>query len=506
MSDPTRINHTVDELRNSAFRERSNGNFLYAADLFRQAARLSPDPALALNSQMRRAYCLSAAGQRADAMAIAERVVQRARAEGIHGELIDALAMLVDDTYDQGRMAATVSMLAEATWLLEQLPDHDAPFLVVHNLADSYARCGFHAAAIELFQRAIRLATNEADRQFAAANLTASYHLAGLVERDPAVREQHFRAGLGAAATVLVDDAEREAHVLARAHRSAMLAHVGSYAEAMRDADTARALALMFGMHEEELIALCAQALSRWYGQHDRTALALVDEGQAMADQQAHGPANAILAELRHHILWDTARHDEAREAMQQRIDELEAEVAQALAARWAHVRESIDSRRVELLHESDPLTGLGNAAYLTSLLGEQLGSGSPVCIAVLDIDGFRTLNDRFGYAAGDRVLQELARLLERVSRRGDMVVRLGSDEFAIVLRDASVHDARHVLERVRQQVSVRQWDSIDDHAVTISIGLTVGADVDDSARLLGVAREALFDAKRDGGNRIAHR
>jgi diguanylate cyclase len=506
VTDVERAHETVRQLRAAAFEQRSNGNFTYAADLFRQAARLSPDQALALNSQMRRAHCLVAAGQRSDAVAIAERVVQLARTQGSHGELIDALGLLVDDMHDRGRLAPMVALLAEATWLLEQLPDEDTTFLMVHNLADTYARCGFHTAAIDLFQRAIRVAESDEDRQFAAANLTASYHFAGLAETDPTAARAMFHAGLAAAATVLTDDAEREAQVLAQSHRAAMLAHIGSYAEAQRDADTARALALMFGMHEEELVAMCGQAVARWRGSRDRSALALVDDGLVRAADLAHQPALTILSSLRHDILWATARHDEARDAMLQRITELERQLANQAAARWAHVRESIDSRRVEMLHESDPLTGLGNAAYLTNLLNEQLGSSAPVCIAVVDIDGFRTLNDQFGYAVGDRILQDLARLLERVSRRGDMVVRLGGDEFAIVLRDTSVGDARHVLERVRQQVAARQWSGVDEQQVTISIGLTVGADVDESARLLAVARDALLDAKRAGGDRIAHR
>lgn len=506
MTDAARTPETVQQLRSAAFDERSNGNYLYAADLFRQAARLTDDPASALNSQMRRAHCLVAAGSRADAVAIAQRVVQRARAHGAHAELVDALALMADDLQDQGRVASTVPLLAEATWLIEQMPDTEATHLVVHNMADTYARCGFHRPAIQMFQRAIRLAPTEVDRQFAAANLTASYHLAALAERDDAARAELLEAGLATAASVIGSDVELEAGVVARSHRAAMLAHSGHYTDALREADSARAAALVWSMQEEELIAMCAQALARWRGAADRTVLGLVDEASGLALQLNHLPMQAVLADLRNQILWDTARYDEARAAMLGRIAELEAALAQHMAARWAHVRESIDNRRIELLTETDPLTGLGNAAYLTNLLGQELGTGSPVCIAVLDIDGFRDLNDAHGYAQGDRILQELAKLLERVSRRGDMVVRLGGDEFAMVLRDTSVGDARQTLERVRQQVSTRHWESLGAERMTLSIGLTVGSDIGDTTRLLAIAREALHDAKRDGGNTIAHR
>jgi diguanylate cyclase (GGDEF)-like protein len=506
VTDAARTPETVNQLRSAAFDQRSNGNYLYAADLFRQAARLTDEPASALNSQMRRAHCLVAAGSRADAVAIAERVAQRARAHGAHAELVDALALLADDLQDQGRVASTVPLLAEATWLIEQMPDNAATYLVVHNMADTYARCGFHAPAIQMFQRAIRLAPTEVDRQFAAANLTASYHLAALAERDLTAQAELFESGLATAGSVIGSDVELEAGVVARSHRAAMLAHSGHTTDALREADSARAAALVWSMREEELVAMCAQAIARWRGCADRTVLTLVDEAATLARTLNHMPMQGVLADLRHEILWDTANYGEARRAMLTRIADLEQALDQHIAARWSHVRESIDNRRIELLTETDPLTGLGNAAYLTNLLGQELGAGAPVCIAVLDIDGFRDLNDAHGYATGDRVLQELAKLLERVSRRGDMVVRLGGDEFAMVLRDTSVGDARHTLERVRQQVATRQWESLGTDRMTLSIGLTVGSDVGDSARLLTLAREALHEVKREGGNAIAHR
>jgi diguanylate cyclase (GGDEF)-like protein len=225
-----------------------------------------------------------------------------------------------------------------------------------------------------------------------------------------------------------------------------------------------------------------------------------------MADETANTPLAGVFADLRAEILWSTSRHDEARDVMVAHIADLRSSVRRHMAARWAHVRQAIDARRSELLHETDPLTGLGNETFLHGFLDQELGKGSPVCIAVIDLDQFRDLNDTHGYPEGDRVLQEVARVLERVSRRGDTVVRLGGDEFAMVLRDISVGDARHVLERVRQLIAARRWEGLPDIELTVSIGLTVGADVEEAAALLAVAREALLDAKSSGRNRIAHR
>jgi diguanylate cyclase (GGDEF)-like protein len=342
---------------------------------------------------------------------------------------------------------------------------------------------------------------------FAAANLTASYHIAGISEFDVDERRRLFEDGLVVAASVLDrESSELEAEVLCRAHRSAMLAHTGRYDEALRDADTARAMAAVHAMRDEELVAMSAQCIARWRGQRDRAVLQLVVDGQRIAEETASAAQSGVFADLRAEILWSTARHDEARDVMVAHIADLRGSVRRHMAARWAHVRQAIDARRSELLHETDPLTGLGNETFLHGYLDQELGKGSPVCIAVIDLDQFRELNDAHGYPEGDRVLQEVARVLERVSRRGDTVVRLGGDEFAMVLRDISVGDARHVLERVRQLIAARRWDGLPDIELTVSIGLTVGADVEDAAILLGVARDALQDAKRDGRNRIAHR
>lgn len=102
----------------------------------------------------------------------------------------------------------------------------------------------------------------------------------------------------------------------------------------------------------------------------------------------------------------------------------------------------------MEALSESDPLTGLPNRRHLAHLLPEVLEEHAPVCVGVIDLDGFKRVNDEFGYLEGDSVLQEVAGVLERVCRRGGSVIRLGGDEFLMVLRETSPGDARSVFSR----------------------------------------------------------
>ena len=129
------------------------------------------------------------------------------------------------------------------------------------------------------------------------------------------------------------------------------------------------------------------------------------------------------------------------------------------------------------------------------------------VCVAVLDLDGFKQVNDVFTYAHGDTVLQELAGILQRICRRGDAVVRLGGDEFVLVLRETSPGDARTILERVRKEIALNVWDGLPaNRRLTASIGVSVGSGVSDAARVLSAANEALQTAKRAGRDRIVFR
>ena len=152
-------------------------------------------------------------------------------------------------------------------------------------------------------------------------------------------------------------------------------------------------------------------------------------------------------------------------------------------------------------------LTGLPNRQFLGRWLPEVLADDSPVCIGALNIDEFRDVNERFGFEAGDGVLQEVAEVLERVCRRGDSVVRTNGDEFVMVLRDASPGDARIVFERVRQLIAARSWSSLpSDVHLSASVGVTVGSGAMNSNKLLATANDALRQAKLAGRDRISFR
>ncbi|HZU13530.1 MAG TPA: sensor domain-containing diguanylate cyclase [Chloroflexota bacterium] len=149
-----------------------------------------------------------------------------------------------------------------------------------------------------------------------------------------------------------------------------------------------------------------------------------------------------------------------------------------------------------------DPLTGLPNRTQYLSVLESALKrygrDGTPHAVALIDLDGFKGVNDTYGHKAGDLLLQEVAGRLSRTLRDSDTVARLGGDEFALVLPRADRDGARLVADRLHAAMA-RPID-LDDVQVQVEMSLgiaLVGTDGVDSATLLHHADLAMYSAKR---------
>lgn len=156
-----------------------------------------------------------------------------------------------------------------------------------------------------------------------------------------------------------------------------------------------------------------------------------------------------------------------------------------------------------------DGLTGLYNRAFGLQRLQETLSMAarypSVTSILVLDVDHFKAVNDRHGHAAGDRVLAGLAGTLRNVCRDTDIPVRLGGEEFVVLLPRTDEAAAGIVAERLRRAVAA--WRGEHDGAelsISISVGVASAESGDrDGLRLLERADDALYIAKREGRNRV---
>ncbi|MCU1370887.1 MAG: hypothetical protein JWO77_2081 [Ilumatobacteraceae bacterium] len=167
-------------------------------------------------------------------------------------------------------------------------------------------------------------------------------------------------------------------------------------------------------------------------------------------------------------------------------------------------VERDIDERRLAHQATHDPLTGVGNRAALldrlTLALARARRSGRNVAVLFCDLDGFKSVNDRFGHDRGDRLLVEVAERIGRAVRPSDTVCRTGGDEFVIVCEDLTDADQAHTIAaRVRSVVEGSAVDVGERHLhVTVSVGVAL-ADLpaDDPDRLLRTADLAMYAHKQ---------
>jgi diguanylate cyclase (GGDEF)-like protein len=152
-------------------------------------------------------------------------------------------------------------------------------------------------------------------------------------------------------------------------------------------------------------------------------------------------------------------------------------------------------------------LTGLPNRRAFQSLVASRqqaVRDGGSDCIALLDIDFFKRVNDSWGHDAGDEVLRGFAIVARRELRQKDLVARLGGEEFAILFPDTSLVQAMQICERLRTAVGRRRTSALlPNLRVTVSGGVaTLGPGGLECA--LKVADEALYTAKRSGRDQLA--
>jgi diguanylate cyclase (GGDEF)-like protein/putative nucleotidyltransferase with HDIG domain len=151
-------------------------------------------------------------------------------------------------------------------------------------------------------------------------------------------------------------------------------------------------------------------------------------------------------------------------------------------------------------LAEHDPLTGLRNRRTFEPGLAAALAR-TPVSLLIADLDRFKHVNDILGHSEGDAVLRRFADVLRRFGRSGDLPVRLGGEEFALVLPAPDEHAAVSVAERLRAATAAEF--SGFEVPVTVSIGIACGAPGGSAGTLVRDANRALFAAKRLGRDRV---
>jgi diguanylate cyclase (GGDEF)-like protein len=157
-----------------------------------------------------------------------------------------------------------------------------------------------------------------------------------------------------------------------------------------------------------------------------------------------------------------------------------------------------------------DPLTGLFNRRFLEETLPREIKRAqrkrSTLCVLMLDIDNFKTFNDRYGHAAGDNVLREFSGVLLDNIRNTDIASRYGGEEFMVVLPDAPVADARNKAQQILEKTKALRvtFNGTGLGPISASIGLAACPDHCDNAQALVRAADlALYAAKQGGRDRV---
>jgi diguanylate cyclase (GGDEF)-like protein len=161
---------------------------------------------------------------------------------------------------------------------------------------------------------------------------------------------------------------------------------------------------------------------------------------------------------------------------------------------------------RLHELSTLDELTGLANRRELIRSIFQQLARvrrGARCALVMLDLDGFKRVNDHHGHEAGDRLLERIAAALTGETRDVDVVARVGGDEFVVLLPDTDTADALPVADRVVTAIGRAARSAYPDIRVTASAGLTMLHVADEPADALKRADLEAYAAKRAGGGRV---
>ncbi|MFC7514232.1 GGDEF domain-containing protein [Herbaspirillum sp. GCM10030257] len=206
-------------------------------------------------------------------------------------------------------------------------------------------------------------------------------------------------------------------------------------------------------------------------------------------DQIMQDTREAQTEALRSRDEMELARHEV--QAADARIHELEAKLEE-----------------MSELAREDQLTGSLNRRGLDDVLEREMARSnrkkSPLCVALLDLDDFKRLNDTHGHSAGDGALIHLVQVVKKTLRTMDVIARFGGEEFLIVLPDTPLEDAMQTVTRVQRELTKQIFMHNNERLlITFSAGVALHSKGENQDSIIGRADEALYQAKRAGKNRV---
>ncbi|QAU39379.1 GGDEF domain-containing protein [Bradyrhizobium guangdongense] len=200
-------------------------------------------------------------------------------------------------------------------------------------------------------------------------------------------------------------------------------------------------------------------------------------------------------------LLRSTGEMRETNKALEDRLTLSKNEIS--------NLQQSLEAIRAESL--TDPLTGLGNRKYFDRMIGmavqSALAGDEPLSLLLLDIDHFKSFNDSYGHLTGDQVLRLVGLSLKQTIKGQDITARYGGEEFAVVLPNTALRQALTVADHIRRAVMAKELKKKSTGEilgrVTISVGVSMLKQGDDTDALIERADACLYAAKRNGRNRV---
>jgi diguanylate cyclase (GGDEF)-like protein len=325
--------------------------------------------------------------------------------------------------------------------------------------------------------------------------------LGGALAAQGAVREAEAAFAEGFRLIEAGTDREFEDEILTTAARFELARHRIDVAIGMLE----RALALVPSGETTrrlyELHDLLADAHER-RGDH-RSALASFKEFQRVRQAVAD---SAMAVRVRGLMLqFDVEQARQQEEIYRLRNVEL-AKANEELRRLQERLEEK--NRELHRITIEDSLTGLRNRRYVADQLPQEIKRakrhGRPLCVAMCDIDHFKSVNDDYSHAFGDDVLRRIAKVFLSTARESDTVSRYGGEEFLVILPDTDLAGAEVLAERIRAAVSELVFGEVAPGLrVSMSIGIAQLTPGRDERELLAEADARLYEAKRSGRNRI---
>jgi diguanylate cyclase (GGDEF)-like protein len=485
-------------------------------------------------------------------LAAADRIERAARALGELGIQMRARLTRGDMLDRIGDPAGSRLVLAVNRWATE---NGDRPLLARSHLllSTTFHNLGDPAGCLDHAVRALEALDDHAPERVRAQYLTTLADALGWVDSFDEARARYRQAE---ELLIAVDDHRRQVNVLnnlaytecdagepgrawetAQRMRSIAVSH-GIRLDATAIDTMARAL-IGLGRHAEAaqtVQAHLADPDAPVYEQADTLAENLLtlaeaqrlqgdlDQAQVSLDRCAELCATRDLADVRLRVQAEQAElyaatGDHARAFttykafhtgyLAQRADEREAQVrARQALFETAEARAQAERFREQALR--DPLTRLYNRRYvdeqIQTVLARAAQTGTPVTVAVLDLDHFKQINDTLSHDVGDRVLVTFAGLLAGVLSTEDagFAARIGGEEFLLVLVGVPPGEAVERLEKLRLVVADHPWTSVTgDIPVTVSVGVTTAYPESTKESLLARADNCLYTAKRNGRDRV---